>query len=258
MLISKDVIMKAAKLCHQAYNNAPNILFLGDTANYNQYNIIENGQSMTIFKTINDNKNTYIVAFRGTDDTIDWSSNLSLIKTSIKDPPKHLIIKWPWYAYYKEPRMHSGFVNAYNSLKKDIYEYFEQENIKGNLSSNSDIILTGHSLGGALATVCAYDIFSFKEKYKVNLSVITFGAPRVCNLASALILNEMYWDKSKRVVNCMDPITLTPLTNSYHCFPLLNLYSNSYWKCFKNFDWLPRKYLHLTSSYISNIHKMIK
>lgn len=256
MLISKDVIMKASKLCHQAYNNVPNISFLGDYASYKQYNIIENGQSMTIFKTISDNKYTYIVAFRGTDDAIDWSSNFSLIKTSVKNPPKSLSIHWPWYTYYKEPRMHSGFVNAYNSLQQNVYDYFQQENINGHLGSDSQIILTGHSLGGALATVCAYDIFTFKEKYKVNISVITFGAPRVCNLASSLILNEMYWERSTRVVNCMDPITLTPLTNSYHCFPLLNLYSNSYWKCFVNLDWLPRKYLHLTSSYISNIQNI--
>ena len=46
---------------------------------------------------------------------------------------------------------------------------------------------TGHSLGGALATLAAYDIAhaTFKEGRQPNQVVYTFGAPRTGNHAFA-------------------------------------------------------------------------
>ena len=48
------------------------------------------------------------------------------------------------------------------------------------LSAATSVIVTGHSLGGALATLCAVDV-QYNFSSKAALSVYTFGAPRVGN-----------------------------------------------------------------------------
>ena len=55
------------------------------------------------------------------------------------------------------------------------------------------ILVTGHSLGGALATLAAYDISRAMEWVSKPTKVIcyTFGAPRVGNHAFAHTYNKM-------------------------------------------------------------------
>ena len=57
-----------------------------------------------------------------------------------------------------------------------------------NLCPHVQILITGHSLGGALATLAAYDIQAAAEAQcpiKVHCMVYSFGAPRVGNHAFA-------------------------------------------------------------------------
>ena len=56
------------------------------------------------------------------------------------------------------------------------------------LTGDLQVLITGHSLGGALATLAAYDITRAAEEQcpiKVHCMVYTFGAPRVGNHAFA-------------------------------------------------------------------------
>lgn len=266
------VIETAARCCEQAYYSNPRIAdFLPkDVSTYTQFNVLMNGQSVTIYDTslyrndIARYQKTYIVAFRGTDDHIDWATNLSMIKQVVDKPEgltddvlSNISKRVPFYCIYDKPRLHTGFLKAYNSLKGDIHKYFSECHEKG-LLKDSKIILTGHSLGGALSTVCSYDIYNFRKKYHTDISVITFGSPRVCNLYASVLLNEMYKNNSIRVVNGMDPITLTPLINSWHCFQLANIYEKTYWKSFVSLLWLPRVSIHMTGNYISNLPKLLQ
>ena len=68
--------------------------------------------------------------------------------------------------------IHRGFYSAYQSLESQISAILAQTRPKY-------LWVTGHSLGGALALVCAYDLI---ENKKVALNgVITFGQPMVAD-----------------------------------------------------------------------------
>ena len=86
--------------------------------------------------------------------------------------------------------MHRGFQDAFNLIKDQISEFLG--GIKG-----SDIVFTGHSLGGALAYIAS-------TKFDFN-SVYTFGAPRVLFSPKAKSNKNIY-----RFVNCSDAVPALP------------------------------------------------
>ena len=66
--------------------------------------------------------------------------------------------------------IHSGFQQAYQWVVSDIHAALEQDEIK-----NKPLFITGHSLGGALATIAAK-----KLSHQAGIAACyTFGAPRV-------------------------------------------------------------------------------
>lgn len=69
--------------------------------------------------------------------------------------------------------VHKGFNKAYMEVRPSISKYLNT------LSKESNIYVFGHSLGGALATLCALDIaINYNRKF-TSLSHIVSGSPRV-------------------------------------------------------------------------------
>jgi len=127
-----------------------------------------------------------VIVFRGTDDPSDWIVNLDCLATSTP---------------YGE--IHEGFFNAYNPLQKPIRDEVQQRSPKY-------LWITGHSLGGALALICANDM---AENEKINLNgVVTFGQPRVVRQDLADHLNKMLLRHYARIVNNKDIVTRIPPT----------------------------------------------
>lgn len=88
---------------------------------------------------------------------------------------------------------HKGFYDIYTSLR---------EQITRDLTKKTYI--TGHSLGGALSTLCAFDLAGLKP------TVYTFGSPRVFNTTGAQIYDYLIPD-TQRVFNTEDIFTTVPL-----------------------------------------------
>ena len=99
------------------------------------------------------NDDATVIVFRGTDDNLDWVANLKT--TSVKT---------------KNGSLHYGFHQAFQPLKPQIEKLLSA-------SKPKHLWITGHSLGGALAIVCAQDLIEGKE-YEID-GVITFGQPMV-------------------------------------------------------------------------------
>ena len=58
---------------------------------------------------------------------------------------------------------------------------------------HAQVLVTGHSLGGAVATLCAFDLARKAEELGISPSqccCITFGAPRTGNAAFAKLFNQ--------------------------------------------------------------------
>jgi len=136
-----------------------------------------------------------VVAFRGTLNARDAMNALDvkLCGVRIDDFGKWVMTK---DASEINMRIHTGFLKQYLAVRKKLFEALHEH--KGD-----DIIVTGHSLGGALATLAALDLKS--KKY--NIHTVTFGAPRVGDFQFAehfqKIVNS---DKTFRIFKDKDPI----------------------------------------------------
>lgn len=139
--------------------------------------------------------------------------------------------------------VHAGFLAAYRSVRTEILQLLdimmrEQQGMGGNGDANGDdhtnhhegwtVYLTGHSLGGALSTLCAYDLASRSESGWRRRHVVppralvnySYGSPRVGNRAFARAFNDLV-PNCWRVVNNNDAVTSVPRLLGYshvgHC-----------------------------------------
>jgi esterase/lipase len=70
-------------------------------------------------------------------------------------------------------RVHKGFYQAWMSVRETVRSTLEAE-----LSETSTLYITGHSLGGALATLCGYD-YTCNKVHGITPKIITFASPAV-------------------------------------------------------------------------------
>lgn len=96
--------------------------------------------------------------------------------------------------------LHKGFVNIYNSFQKKLHSTIESLNPK-------ELIITGHSLGAALATI---SMFSFKDR--PNTVGYGFGCPRVGNIDFVSIFNKEPNITWYNIINICDIFTNLPLS----------------------------------------------
>jgi hypothetical protein len=113
-----------------------------------------------------------------------------------------------WHTPYKEScpecMVHAGFHDVWKSLKEKVYGALDSR-----ACGRKRIRLTGHSLGGAVAAMAAFDM---ADRYVLK-HVYTFGQPRVSNV----IFNDVMISKLAvqdtayfRVVSYRDPYPHMP------------------------------------------------
>ncbi len=151
--------------------------------------IIQNGEQV-IFG-YNKEYNSIFVSFRGSENIQNWISNIQV--SQINPYTDHNIA------------VEKGFYNLFDSLQTNIYNVLNDLTFKYN---TTQVILTGHSLGGALATLNAFDILYYKKDYKIH-SLITFGSPRIGNEYFAITF-ESYNIYSNRITHFYDIVPHVP------------------------------------------------
>ena len=152
-------------------------------------------------------KNLITIVFQGSQEPQDWMTNLSF-----KD-----------INFLKRGNVHSGFYQAFRLFFQTLRKYSKDTNnnipnlVFDNIdvfNQTSKITLTGHSLGGALATLTSCYLLELGIKSE-NIEVYTFGAPPVGTIDYC----NYYKDKLAiyRLVNSDDVVpNLDKITNLFH------------------------------------------
>lgn len=154
-------------------------------------------------------KTTIVICFKGTEMTkvMDWKANTKA--TSIE---ANFGVRGG--KKYKEGKrqkikVHKGFWGYYRSNKKSILAAVE----KMMDSDTTKIIVTGHSLGGAQANICAVD-FALMYPNK-EIALWTFGSPRVFKAETVQEANKIETqgkNSAHRIFAKGDMVTSLPLS----------------------------------------------
>ena len=169
------LLLKSAKLSKKSYKgfNNPNVLFFD-----------KNDAQAYIWK---ENNQIYLI-FRGTESKNDILTDLNVFTTKIS----------------KGVYVHKGFDDQLNSIYPEICEKINS------YSDCKNILISGHSLGGALATLSSYRLHDNYPNH--NILCHTFGSPRVGNDLFAKLVGSENQPNSCRVYNYEDPVPMTPMS----------------------------------------------
>ncbi|TGZ84085.1 alpha/beta-hydrolase [Ascodesmis nigricans] len=131
-----------------------------------------------------------VVTFRGSRSFKNWITNIALI-----------LIPAP--AFCKDCKIHKGFYEAYQEVQPRIQAAVEKlvKQYPG-----YRIVTTGHSLGGALATIAAVDL---RKRWKVES--YTYGSPRIGNAALSFFITSSTSGSNYRITHLDDPVPRLPL-----------------------------------------------
>lgn len=131
-------------------------------------------------------KNIRVIVFRGSDEMQDWFANFFIAKKKI-----------PYEGTNPKIRVQSGWVNEYKEIREFIHE---------KVKDFKEVIVTGQSLGGAIATLCAVDI---QYNFGIKIECLPFGSPRVGNKCFAESFIKRV-PNTQRFVHGRDLVTMFP------------------------------------------------
>ena len=192
--MTKREVVYNASLAILAYSKQEQI-------KWNEYGLelvswIENKKSDTQGFVATRDKAIYVV-WRGSESKKDFQNDASIDKVPfINDGEK----------------VHIGFKYCWESVVGDTYDAIDTalENLQG---ETTDIVVCGHSLGGAVATLYAHSIKKHYPHY--NIKCVTIGSPRVGN-KTFKDNYDSYEIDTLRVVHNNDLVTHTPYIGFQH------------------------------------------
>lgn len=114
-----------------------------------------------VFGFVAAGKNQAVVSFRGTHFLSEWLKDVELALVT--------------YRFRSESGLaHVGFQAIYETLRQSLFKVLSQLG-----ETPLPLLIVGHSLGGALATVCALDSEVAKLSSNGEIQAVTFASPRV-------------------------------------------------------------------------------
>lgn len=150
---------------------------------------------------VNASTKTVAVSFRGTETPEDWLEDFDFLEEDYKPVPN-------------SGDVHRGFQMVYESVRASVIGLVQQAS-----AGCSSLWVTGHSLGGALAVLCAPDL-AVNGTPAIVPQLHTFAGPRVAHDAIVGTSFRSFFDGKIpicfRVVNLWDRVPdLPPVTALY-------------------------------------------
>ncbi|KAG5471304.1 hypothetical protein LSCM1_01381 [Leishmania martiniquensis] len=148
-------------------------------------------------------KGQIVVAYRGTNNVQNFLADLNLLQKNYDKSS----------TCGKRCKVHAGFYDSYKSLRQQT-----RDNVLRLIQDHPtyEILVTGHSLGGAMAVLAAADLQEHLNRLKCSsackpVSLYTFGAPRVGNAAFAKWVDALLANGAKyRITHGLDPVVRVP------------------------------------------------
>jgi hypothetical protein len=162
--------MLAWQYSKSAYCEVPDILAWNcsacgnATSGFVPFWSMQMSDDVQVFVGFDATRNMTVVSFRGSKTLLNWIANLEFAHT---DSP---------FAECLNCYVHRGFLDDYNSVAVQVFVAVNQ--IRERYGSKR-VLVTGHSLGGVLATLAAIDL-KLHDSFS-DVMVITFGEPRLGN-----------------------------------------------------------------------------
>ncbi|MGD1860897.1 MAG: Mbeg1-like protein [Leptolyngbyaceae cyanobacterium] len=195
-MLDNRVALLCAQLSKEVYEGFDEIVF--DSLPGGESTLIESqdqGQTDTQAAVLYvSNPQTLYVVFRGSEKGLDWINNFQMRQRI--------------YPYGDESetdvRFHQGFMNAYLAVRDPLLDLVKT-------FPKVPVIATGHSLGGAIATIAALDIQYNITQHdeQQSIAVYSFGAPRVGNAALVNSFRQRV-PQSYRFIYGWDVVTRVP------------------------------------------------
>ncbi|ONK63442.1 uncharacterized protein A4U43_C07F15200 [Asparagus officinalis] len=165
--------------------------------------IVDVQNCLQAFVGVDHNLNSTIIAFRGTQEHSiqNWIEDLfwKQVDLNYDDMPDAMVHRG-FYLAYHNTTLRPGILSAVQRTKE--------------LYGNLPIMVTGHSMGGAMASFCALDLTVNCGESDVQL--MTFGQPRIGNAVFASYFSRLL-PKTIRVTHEHDMVPHLP--PYYSCFP---------------------------------------
>lgn len=139
-----------------------------------------------------EHKDYLCMAFRGTDEVLDWLDNMNVLREEV---------------LFGE--FHKGFWKSV----EDVWSAMNSRCRALLREKKRPVFFTGHSLGGAMATIAAA---IYIDQDLPFTSVYTFGQPRAMNRPTARIYNLEAKSRHHRFVNNEDIVTRVPTRLAGH------------------------------------------
>ncbi len=192
----KNIHKIAARLCRDVYDDK----YLRSCEKFIEFLPTDSQCSFTV------ENDTIFVSFRGSDSIKDWKNNFTC---SLVEYPKG-----------SGRTVHAGFVMQWFSIRDDFNRKLECV-MKDNKGKYDSIVFCGHS-AGVISTLASLDFVENNKTSDVDVSSITFGAPRIGNNQFKKYFEDNV--KCTRVVFDNDIITKTPFWGGYkHVGSTVNL-----------------------------------
>jgi hypothetical protein len=129
------------------------------------------------------------VAFRGTESGTDALVDLMIMKSDVE----------PEFAACEDVAIHAGFEMALNAVWTPLLAHLGT----ARAFDAQELVITGHSLGAAVATICASRV----DAMTTRSLLFTFGSPRVGNKAFAAYFAPTFSERCFRMRNDNDLVT---------------------------------------------------
>ena len=130
-----------------------------------------------------------VISFRGTVSQEDWQTNLDLLLGDASDVCGEGCF------------VHSGFLESWRGARHLVLNAWSALQMS---YQHYQTVVTGHSLGGALAHLCAIEL---KTRWPdASVSLYTYGSPRVGNQVFASIVEQSPGSDNYRLTHLNDPV----------------------------------------------------